>query len=131
MNSPVKHIFNSLPLLKGNIDFVLKFSLTGKFRKGIIDIFPHSKSKVSCLMVNGGKRVESGAVHCKKRLAIFPSPAWKSLTKLSMAGNNLPSRYVTNQTLPGRELFPARVSLVSDIPAGDGKIANLFPQCKC
>ncbi len=28
-------------------------------------------------------------VHCKKRLAIFPSPAGMSLTKLSLAGNNL------------------------------------------
>ncbi len=27
------------------------------------------------------------------------------------------------------ELFPARESLVSDIQAGDGKIANLFLQC--
>jgi hypothetical protein len=26
-------------------------------------------------------------------------------------------------------LFPARESLVSDIPAGDGKIENLFLQC--
>jgi hypothetical protein len=39
-----------------------------------------------------------------------------SLTKLSLAGNNL--------IIPGR-----RASLVSDIPAGDGKIANLFLQC--
>ncbi len=37
---------------------------------------------------------------------IFPSPAGMSLTKLSLAGNNL--------------------NLVSDIPAGDGKTANLF-----
>ncbi len=28
------------------------------------------------------------------------------------------------------KLFPARESLVSDIPAGDGKIANLFLQCR-
>ncbi len=55
-------------------------------------------------------------VHCKKRLAIFPSPAGMSLTKLSMVGNNR----------PGSKLFPAIESLVSDIPAGDGKIANLF-----
>ncbi len=27
------------------------------------------------------------------------------------------------------KLFPARESLVSDIPAGDEKIANLFLQC--
>jgi len=27
-------------------------------------------------------------LHCKKRLAVFPSPAGLSLTKLSLAGNN-------------------------------------------
>jgi hypothetical protein len=42
----------------------------------------------------------------------------------------VPRGDVTYQTLPGRENFPARESLVSDIPAGDGKIANLFLQCK-
>ncbi len=41
-------------------------------------------------------------VHCKKRLAIFPSPAGMSLNKLSLA----------------------RESLVSDIPAGDGKTSK-------
>ncbi len=42
----------------------------------------------------------------------------------------VPSRNVTNQTLLGQEniitLFPVRDSLFSDIPAGDGKITNLF-----
>jgi hypothetical protein len=52
-------------------------------------------------------------LHCKKRLAVFPSPAGVSLTKLSLAGNNL---------------FPARETLVSDIPAGDGENDN-FLQC--
>jgi hypothetical protein len=39
------------------------------------------------------------------------------------------------QTLPGRdndvitELFLPRGSLVSDIPAGDGKLVNLFLRC--
>ncbi len=41
-------------------------------------------------------------LHCKKRLAIFPSPAGISLTKLSLAGNNIP---------------------------GQGKFGNLFLQC--
>ncbi len=44
----------------------------------------------------------------------------------------VPSRYVTDQTLSGREktkLFPPRKSLISDIPAGDGKPANSFLQC--
>ena len=43
-----------------------------------------------------------------------------------------PNRDVTNQTLPGQgivKLFPARESLVIDIPSGDSKIAKLFLQC--
>jgi hypothetical protein len=66
---------------------------------------------------------DRGTLHCKKRFSGFP----------------IPSRDVTNQTLPSREsggvtyqtlqTLPARESLVSDIPAGDGKIANLFLQC--
>ncbi len=62
------------------------------------------------------KWVERIRIHCKKRLAIFPSPpAGMSLTKLSLARNN------KNYSRPGR--------VVSDIPAGDGIIANLFLQC--
>ncbi len=48
----------------------------------------------------------------KKRLAIFPSPARMSLTKLSLAGKSL--------------IIPGQGEFVCDIPAGDGKIANLF-----
>ncbi len=51
-------------------------------------------------------------VHCKKRLSIFLSSAGMSMTKLSLAGNNL--------------IIPVRQSLVSDIPAGEGKIVNAF-----
>ncbi len=51
-------------------------------------------------------------LHCKNRLAIFPSPGGMSPNKLSLAGN--------------KKSFLAKTSLVSDIPAGDGKIANLF-----
>ncbi len=54
--------------------------------------------------------------HCNKELAVFPSPAGMSLIKLFLGGNNL-------------VFFPPRESLVSDIPAGDGKIANSFLQC--
>jgi hypothetical protein len=39
-----------------------------------------------------------------------------SLTKLFLAGKNL--------------IIPARESLLSDIPPRDGKIGNLFLQCK-
>jgi len=56
-----------------------------------------------------------GSLHCKKELAIFPSPAGMSLTKLSGWEKT--------------KLFPPRKSLISDIPAGDGKTANSFLQC--
>jgi hypothetical protein len=98
-------------------------------------------------------------VHCKK-LAIFPSPAGMSLNNNNNNNNLFSIRYsntlsytihkvllynihalrklgtvgYTYQTLPGREylckLFPAWESLVSDIPAGDGKRADVFLQCK-
>ncbi len=50
-----------------------------------------------------------------KKVKNFPSPTGMSLTKRSLAGNN--------EIIPGiwRVLF-------SDIPAGDGKIVNLFLQ---
>ncbi len=54
--------------------------------------------------------------HCKEELAIFPSPAGMSLTKLSLGGKKT-------------KLFPPRKSLISDIPAGDGKTAKSFLQC--
>ncbi len=57
----------------------------------------------------------------KKGFSIFPSPAEMSLTKLSLGGNNL---YMTSLFLP-------RESLVSGIPAGDGKIEKLFLRCIC
>ena len=55
-------------------------------------------------------------LHCKKRSAVFPSPAGMCLTKRSLAGNN------ENITGQGE-------SLVSDIPSGDVKFASLFLQC--
>ncbi len=54
---------------------------------------------------------KSSHVYCKKRFAIFPSPAGMSLTKLSLAKNNL--------IVPGQGQF-------GDIPAENGKIYNLF-----
>ncbi len=55
----------------------------------------------------------SDSFHCKKWLAIFKSPAGMSLTNLSLAGNDL--------IIPSQEEY-----MVSDIPAGNGKIASLF-----
>jgi hypothetical protein len=47
-----------------------------------------------------------------------------SLTKLSLAGNNLIIIIIIIK------LFQTRESLISDIPVGDGKIDNLFLQCR-
>jgi hypothetical protein len=55
-------------------------------------------------------------IHCKKRLSIFPSPPGMSLTELSLDMGII-------------KLFSARETLLSDIPAGDGKINNFFLQC--
>jgi hypothetical protein len=77
----------------------------------------------------------SVSITVKRSFSIFPSPAGMSLTNLSLGRKSLfygahskkkvidfpvPSRDVTYQTL---------TKLVSDIPAGDGKIINLFLQC--
>ncbi len=58
-------------------------------------------------------------VHRKKKVREFPVPSRDVTTKLSLSGNN---DVVT-------ELFLPRGSLVSDIPAGDGKLVNLFLRC--
>jgi hypothetical protein len=55
-------------------------------------------------------------LHCKKKVREFPIPSRDVTTRLSLGGNN---DVIT-------ELFLPRGSLVSDIPAGDGKLANLF-----
>jgi hypothetical protein len=52
----------------------------------------------------------------KKKVREFLVPSWDVTTKLSLGGNN---DVIT-------ELFLPRGSLVSDIPAGDGKLVNLF-----
>ncbi len=51
-------------------------------------------------------------IHCRKRLAIFPSPDGMSLAKLSLMGNTV--------IIPGQGEFG-----YSDILAGDVKIVNL------
>ncbi len=54
--------------------------------------------------------------HRVKKVREFPVPSRDVTTKLSRGGNN---DVIT-------ELFLPRRSLVSDIPAGDGKLVNLF-----
>ncbi len=58
-------------------------------------------------------------VHRKKKVREFPVPSRDVTTKLSLGGNN---DVIT-------ELFLLRGSLVSDIPAGEGKLVNLFLRC--
>jgi hypothetical protein len=60
------------------------------------------------------------AIHRKKKVREFPVPSRDVTTKL-LGGNN----DVTT------ELFLPRGSLVSDIPAGDGKLVNLFYGVGC
>jgi hypothetical protein len=57
-------------------------------------------------------------LHRKKKVRKFPVPSRDVTTKLSLGGNN---DVIT-------ELLPMG-SLVSDIPAGDGKLVNLFLRC--
>ncbi len=57
--------------------------------------------------------------HRKKKVREFPVPSRDVTTKLSLGGNN---DVIT-------ELFLPRGSLVSDIPAGDGKLVSLFLRC--
>ncbi len=59
-------------------------------------------------------------LHSKKKVREFPVPSRDVTTKLSLSGNN---DVIT-------ELFLSRGSLVSDIPAGDGKLVNLFLRCR-
>jgi hypothetical protein len=58
-------------------------------------------------------------LHRKKKVREFPVPSRDVTTKLSLGGNN---DVIT-------ELFLPRGSLVSHIPAGDGKLVNLFLRC--
>jgi hypothetical protein len=56
------------------------------------------------------------SLHSKKKVREIPLPSRNVTTKLSLGGN---IDVIT-------ELFQPRGSLVSDIPAGDGKLVNLF-----
>jgi hypothetical protein len=59
-------------------------------------------------------------VHRKKKVREFPVPRRDVTTILSLGGNN---DVIT-------VLFLPRGSLISDIPAGDGKLVNLFLRCR-
>jgi hypothetical protein len=63
-------------------------------------------------------------IHRKKKVREFPVPSRDATTKLSLGGNN---DVITELFLPGG------VWLVTytDIPAGDGKLVNLFYGVYC
>jgi hypothetical protein len=63
---------------------------------------------VDCSVEKITQLLKASLYTVKKRFAIFPSPA-----KLSLAGEKI-------------ILFPAKESLISVIPAGDGNITDLF-----
>ncbi len=95
---------------------MVKDTVRGKYYfKDVKDFWLAETFSLECFLffVLQGRR-SFRILHCKKRLAVFPSPAGMSLTKLSLGGNNL--------IIPGQWEF----GTVSDIPAEDGKIANLF-----
>jgi hypothetical protein len=64
-------------------------------------------------------RKEFFILHRKKKVREFPVPSRDVTTRLSLGGNN---DVIT-------ELFLPRGSLVSEFPAGDGKLVNLFLRC--
>ncbi len=72
---------------------------------------------ITVVLAHGG--IEGWVLHRKKKVREFPVPSRDVTTKLSLCGNN---DVIT-------ELFLPRVSLVCDIPAGDGKLVNLFLRC--
>ncbi len=71
------------------------------------------------VLADGIGRREERTLHRKKKVREFPVPSRDVTTKLSLGGNN---DVIT-------ELFLPRGSLASAIPAGDGKLVNLFLQC--
>ncbi len=80
-----------------------------------IDCVCHTLSSQSLEL----KELKHEAPHCKKKVRKFPVPSRDVTTKLYLGGNN-------DVII---ELFLPRGSLVSDIPAGDRKLVNLFLQC--
>jgi hypothetical protein len=70
-------------------------------------------------LLQGRTPTQLTMIHRKKKVREFPVPSQDVTTRLSLGGNN---DVIT-------ELFLPRGSLVSDIPAGDGKLVKLFLRC--
>jgi hypothetical protein len=72
---------------------------------------PGSLQIIQYSLLFATKDINKICVHCKKRLAVFPSPAGMSLTKLSWTG------IIKKNSRPGTVWL---------VPAVDGKTANPF-----
>jgi hypothetical protein len=81
-------------------------------------IYSHDRSANAIQQNRQTMVICKSLTHRKKKVREFPVPSRDVTTKLSLGGNN---DVIT-------ELFLLRRSLVSDIPAGDGKLVNLFLQ---
>ncbi len=92
--------------------------LCSRKRKMVLPSFFASNSSLIS-MVNKWLFTWNHSLHRKKKVREFPVPSRDVTTKLSLGGNN---DVIT-------ELFLPRGSLVSDIPAGDRKLVNLFLRC--
>jgi hypothetical protein len=90
-----------------------------KVRQKFFNSIPVVKSKFKDLFGNICA-IYVELIHRKKKVREFPVPSRDVTTKLSLGGNN---DVIT-------ELFLPRGSLVSDIPAGGGKLVNLFLRCR-
>ncbi len=88
----------------------------GIFQNGFLTLYLHIKKMID-LLCSPNKTL----FNCKK----VEKTALGSETKKSLSISGDPSEPYTV-----KKLSPARESLESDIPAGNGNVANLFLQCK-
>ncbi len=82
---------------------MISFTIANVFQanlKGLCSLNRKNGKKEGFFFEGGGRT--KNVVQCKKKASDFPVPS---------------------------QVFPARESLVSDIPAGDGEIVKLFLQC--
>jgi hypothetical protein len=80
-----------LKIAKHWVQFVFEaFEPLNLFAKGQFELTKKSacKLKKTSFYVEDGCCAQAATVHCKKRFAIFPSPAGMSLNQLYLAGRN-------------------------------------------
>ncbi len=140
--------FPPQPYEDGTLYLVLTFCAS-KAPPGSLNHQPYSSSPPP---FTSKEKISMGYSHVFYHLQVVTMEKWERAGKMEMLGTdhgecwwmffyfyfcrNLGVQFLlypaksSNQTLPGIiKLFSARESFVSDIPTGDGKIANLFLQC--